>query len=58
LADALRKTFQVESELIEGAGGVFDVHVDGTQVWSKHDVGRFPEDHEVLDRIKPLAKKA
>ena len=53
----MKKAFQVESELIEGAGGVFDVHVDGTQVWSKQDVGRFPEDQEMLDRIKSLAEK-
>ena len=58
MADALKKAFQVESELIEGAGGVFDVHVDGTQVWSKQDVGRFPEDQEVFDRIKSLAEKS
>jgi selT/selW/selH-like putative selenoprotein len=45
----------VDSKLIEGAGGVFDVHVNGTQVWSKHDVGRFPEHHEVLEKISPFA---
>jgi len=56
LADALKKAFQVESQLIEGAGGVFDVHVDGTQVWCKQDVGRFPENEEILDLVKPLAK--
>ena len=44
--------------MIEGAGGVFDVHVNGTQVWSKHDVGRFPEHHEVLDKIKVLSSNA
>jgi len=57
LAEALKQAFQVESELIEGAGGVFDVHVDGTQVWCKQDVGRFPEDEEILDLVKPLASK-
>jgi selT/selW/selH-like putative selenoprotein len=31
---------------------VFDVHVDGTPIWSKHRMGRFPEPREVLDRIK------
>jgi selT/selW/selH-like putative selenoprotein len=35
---------------------VFDVHVDGKQIWSKDEVGRFPEDKEILDKIKPLAK--
>ena len=44
--------------MIEGAGGVFDVHVNGTQIWSKHDVGRFPEHREILDKIKALTPKA
>jgi len=44
----------VESALIEGSGGVFDVHVDGAQVWSKHEKDRFPEHHEVLEAIGKL----
>ena len=44
--------------MIEGSGGVFDVHVNGTQVWNKHDIGRFPEHNEVLDKIKGLTAKA
>ncbi len=43
--------------MIKGGGGVFDVHVDGTQVWNKHAVGRFPEHHEVIDKIKGLPGK-
>ncbi len=41
--------------MIKGGGGVFDVHVDGTQIWSKEKTGRFPEHHEVLDKIKTLS---
>ena len=48
----------MESKLIEGAGGVFDVHVNGTQVWNKHDIGRFPENEEVLDRIRQTVGQA
>ena len=48
----------MDSKLIEGAGGVFDVHVDGKQIWSKHDIGRFPEDKEVLDKIKGIPTTA
>ena len=44
--------------MIEGSGGVFDVYVDGTQVWSKGDIGRFTEHSEVLDKIKGLTTKA
>jgi selenoprotein W-related protein len=58
LADEIKKAFKVTPELIEGSGGVFDVHVDGTQIWSKHDVGRFPEHNEVLDKIRATSGKA
>ena len=57
LADALKKEFGVQAQLIEGSGGVFDVHVDGTQIWSKHDVGRFPEDSEIVDKMKTTVKR-
>ena len=33
--------------LVPGAGGVFDVEVDGRKVFSKHDTGRFPEYPEI-----------
>ncbi len=33
---------------------MFDVHVDGTKIWSKDKTGRFPEHQEVLDKIKTL----
>jgi len=44
--------------MIEGAGGVFDVHVNGKPIWSKHDIGRFPEHKEILDQIKALQPQA
>ena len=40
--------------MIEGSGGVFDVHVNGKQIWSKKDVGRFPEHEEILEIIESL----
>lgn len=33
--------------MIEGGRGVFDVVVEGDLVFSKHQVGRFPEPGEV-----------
>jgi selT/selW/selH-like putative selenoprotein len=56
LAQAIKGKCNVEAELIEGGGGIFDVHVNGTEVWCKHKVGRFPEDSEVIERIESLAK--
>jgi len=51
LADAIRETTGVESELIKGSGGIFDVVVDGKMIFSKHEVGRFPTHEEILSRL-------
>ena len=37
----------VEVELIRGGGGVFEITVDGSLVFSKKALGRFPTDEEV-----------
>jgi selT/selW/selH-like putative selenoprotein len=34
-------------ELVRGAGGVFEITVDGTLAFSKKALGRFPEDREL-----------
>jgi selenoprotein W-related protein len=41
----------VNPKLIKGAGGIFDVVVDGRKIWSKHDSGRFPENSEILSQL-------
>ena len=56
MAEAIKKKYQVEPKLIAGAGGIFDVRVDGKLIFSKHEVGRFPEDAEVLEALAPLAR--
>jgi selT/selW/selH-like putative selenoprotein len=58
LAEAIKSELGVDAELIEGSGGVFDVHVNGTQVWSKFQTGRFPEHKEVLDKARTLVGKS
>lgn len=40
--------------LVTGAQGVFDVTVDGTTIYSKHQTGRHAEDGEVLERFTEL----
>ncbi len=37
---------------MRGGGGIYDVTVDGKKVFSKHEVGRFPDDGEVVKTIK------
>jgi hypothetical protein len=42
---------------VAGDGGIFDVEVDGTLVYSKHETGRHIRDNqEVLDLIHELQK--
>jgi len=50
----LERDFGVQPELIKGAGGVFDVTVDGRLVYSKHQTGRFPDPPEVVAAIRAL----
>ena len=38
---------KVNAELIAGSGGVFLVLIDGKQVFSKKEIGRFPTYGEV-----------
>jgi selenoprotein W-related protein len=52
LAAELKKDFGVQAELIQGKGGIFDVHVDGKAVFSKHLTGRFPDAGEVSKLIR------
>jgi selT/selW/selH-like putative selenoprotein len=39
------------ADAIPGGKGQFDVVVDDELVFSKHAVGRFPEEDEILDRL-------
>jgi selT/selW/selH-like putative selenoprotein len=43
--------------MIKGKGGIFDVVVDGSLVYSKAQTGRFPEEGELTD-ILHARKKA
>jgi selenoprotein W-related protein len=46
-----------EVALVPGTGGIFEVRVDGTMLWSRKEQGRFPELKELKqllrDRIAP-----
>jgi selenoprotein W-related protein len=44
----------VESELICGGGGIFDVVVDGEMIFSKHESDRFPESDEILSKLQNI----
>lgn len=60
MAQELLGTFDGDIEsltLKPGTGGVFDIRLDGTMLWSRKEQGRFPEITELKqllrDRIDP-----
>jgi predicted Rdx family selenoprotein len=39
-------------EVVTGDGGVFDVHVDGTLVFTKSMLGRYPDPDDVIPLVR------
>ena len=53
MADEIKEGFEGASvEIVEGSGGVFEVTVEGTLVYSKKETGRFPDKGEVVSSMK------
>lgn len=50
---ALQEALGIEAILHKGDNGIYDVVADGERVFSKHETGRFPEDQEIVDLLKP-----
>lgn len=45
---------KVDAELVAGAGGIFDVEVDGKLLYSKHKTKQFPRYRELVSAIEEL----
>ena len=54
LASLIADRFGISARILPGAGGVFDVVVDGKKIFSKHDEGRFPDEDDLLDELADL----
>ena len=39
-------------ELVTGAGGIFDVHLDGELVFEKSMLGRYPDPDDVVPLLR------
>ena len=48
---AIKKEFDVEVNLKEGVGGVFEVAINEGVVFSNLKEGRFPENEEIFQKI-------
>ena len=54
MEEELRSRFGANVELIAGSGGVYEVVVDGKDVFSKAKLNRFPEEGEIVTLIEKL----
>jgi len=57
MAQELLSTFEdeiAELALKPGTGGIFEVHANGTLVWSRKAEGRFPEIAELKQRVRDM----
>ncbi len=58
MAGEIKKQLGIESQLVRGSGGIFDVSVDNKRIFSKKEEGRFPSEKEIIDRLRELHKTA
>ena len=54
MAAEISEAFGVESELIPGGSGIYDVVVDGEMIFSKHRAGRFPDAGEIASSLRAM----
>ena len=55
---AIKSKYGITSELREGAGGIFEVSIDGDTVYSNQTTYRFPTDEEIFEQIDAKKGKA
>ena len=51
MAEIKKQRGNIETHLIKGSGGQFEVVLDGKLIFSKKQQGRFPEPSEILQSI-------
>jgi selT/selW/selH-like putative selenoprotein len=56
LQEAIKKKYGLSAGLREGAGGIFEVAIDGKVVYSNQTTYRFPTDVEIFEKIEAARK--
>jgi len=51
LAAEIKQLRGVDASLVRGSGGEFEITLDGTLIFSKRALGRFPAVEEVLEKL-------
>lgn len=58
MAAEIKKELGIDSQLVRGSGGIFEVTVDNKRIFSKKDEGRFPSEKEIIDKLRGMQKTA
>ena len=53
---AIKDKYGITARLREGAGGIFEVSIDGRTVYSNQETYRFPENEEIFAKIDAAKK--
>ena len=54
MRESVERQFGIKAELIKGMGGVFEVSVNDNLLFSKKELGRFPDENEIEDLIEGI----
>ena len=58
MAAEIKKQMGIDSQVVRGSGGIFDVSVENKRIFSKHEEGRFPTEKEIIDKLRGMQKSA
>lgn len=53
---AIKDRYGIIAQLREGAGGIFEVSINGSTVYSNQETYRFPENEEIFAKIDVVKK--
>ena len=54
MRESIERQFGIKAELVKGMGGVFEVPVNDNLLFSKKELGRFPDENEIEDLIEGI----
>lgn len=56
MAAELEEKLHADSTLIQSSGGVFEIENGNFLIFSKKELGRFPEDGEILEIVRYMSE--
>jgi hypothetical protein len=57
LSDEIKQHFDVHATIERGHSGVYDVVLNGRNIFCKHELGRFPEEGEIVEIIEEVLSR-